>query len=164
MLQGLLFEAELSSDLNDFVKDVIQIAHSCPQIGREIDLDLDIHGLKKKALREADRRFFEQLNPSFDSMADLPAPETCSCELEGGRPRMPAIIVLVLLLLRGWLGGPKSTQFRLVLKESITLHRFFEMHDFQVPGASTVADNVNAVRESTLELILRCELGYAETS
>ena len=159
--QGLLLEAELSSDLNDLVKDAIEIADSYPEIIREIDHDLDIHGLKKKTMREADRRFFERLNPSFDSMADLPDPDTCPLDLEGGRPRMPAIIVYVLLLLRGWIGGPKSTEFRLILK-SITLHRFFETLQFQVPGTSTVADNVNAVRESTLHLILRSQLGHAK--
>jgi hypothetical protein len=162
--QGLLLEAELSSDLNDLVKDAIEIADSYPEIIREIDHDLDIHGLKKKTMREADRRFFERLNPSFDSMADLPDPDTCPLDLEGGRPRMPAIIVYVLLLLRGWIGGPKSTEFRLILKESITLHRFFETLQFQVPGTSTVADNVNAVRESTLHLILRSQLGHAKAT
>jgi hypothetical protein len=162
--QGLLLEAELSSDLNDFVKDAIEIANSYSEIIREIDHDLDIHGLKKKAMREADRRYFERLNPSFNSIADLPKPDTCPLDLEGGRPRMPAIIVYVLLLLRGWIGGPKSTEFRLILKESITLHRFFESHQFQVPGASTVADNVNAVRESTLNLILRSQLRRAKVT
>lgn len=162
--QGLLLEAELSSDLNDFVKQAVEIADSHPEILREIDHDLDIHGLKKKAMREADRRFYEKLNPSFEGMADLSAPETCPLELEGGRPRMPAIIVFVLLLLRGWIGGPKSCQFQLVLKESITLHRFFETQRFQVPGTSTVADNVNAVREPTLELILRCQLSHARAA
>ena len=162
--QGLLLEAELSSDLNDFVKQAVEIADSHPEILREIDHDLDIHGLKKKAMREADRRFYEKLNPSFEGMADLSAPETCPLELEGGRPRMPAIIVFVLLLLRGWIGGPKSCQFQLVLKESITLHRFFETQRFQVPGTSTVVDNVNAVREPTLELILRCQLSHARAA
>ncbi len=147
--QGLLLEAELSSDLNDLVKDAIEIADSYPGIIREIDHDLDIHGLKKKAIREADRRYFEQLNPTFDAMTDLPDPDTCPLDLEGGRPRVPAIIAYVILLLRGWIGGPKSTEFRLILKESITLHRFFETHQFQVPEASTVADNVNAVRETS---------------
>ncbi len=162
--QGLLLKAELSSDLNDFVRQAVEIAEFHPGILQEIDHDLDIHGLKKKAMREADRRFYEQLNPSFDGMADLTAPQTCPRELDGGRPRMPAIIVFVLLLLRGWIGGPKSAQFRLVLRESITLHRFFEAQGFQVPGTSTVADNVNAVRESTLDLILRSQLSHARVA
>ena len=76
---------------------------------------------------------------------------------------MPAMVVLVLLLLRGWIGGPKSCDFQLVLKESITLPGFFEVHCCHVPGASTVADNVNAVREETLQLLMRSQLCYAKT-
>lgn len=158
----MFFEAELTSDLSHFVDQAIEISQRDPHILHQIEQDLDIHGLKKKALRDADRRYFERLNPSFNSMADLQLTEVCSRELEDGRPRMPAIVVFVLLLLRGWIGGPKSGYFQLVLRESITLHRFFEAHDFQVPGASTIADNVNAVREKTLNRILCCELGYAK--
>ena len=74
---------------------------------------------------------------------------------------MPAIVVFVLILLRGWIGGPKSSQFRLILRESITLHRFFEEHGCQVPGASTVSDNINAVRNRTLHQILPAQLACA---
>jgi hypothetical protein len=155
--QGVLLEAELSSSLSDFVNQSIEMATRSPDILAEVDHDLDVHGLKKKALRDADRLYFEQINPSFDAMADLP-PEACSLELQSGRPRMPAIVVLVLLLVRGWLGGPKSAHFQLILKESITLRRFFETHQINIPGASTVVDNINAVREPTLKLILRCQL------
>ena len=153
----MLLEAELSSSLSDFVNQSIEMATRSPDILAEVDHDLDVHGLKKKALRDADRLYFEQINPSFDAMADLP-PEACSLELQSGRPRMPAIVVLVLLLVRGWLGGPKSAHFQLILKESITLRRFFETHQINIPGASTVVDNINAVREPTLKLILRCQL------
>lgn len=164
--QLILLEAEVSSDLNDFVRQAVEIAQRNPQIEADVERDLDRHGLAKKELREADRRYFEQLNPSFESMAQaLAADDTETTprelELEGGRPRMPAIVVLVLLLVRGWLGGPKSSRFQLMLKESITLHQFFNAHAFQVPGASTVCDNVNAVSEETLDAILRCQLGYA---
>jgi hypothetical protein len=161
---GFLFEAEISSDLNDFVNLSIEIAHGHPQIVSAIDDDLDIHGLRKKAERQADRRFFAQQDPCFEALAESLPPETCSLELKEGRPRMPAIVVFILLMLRGWLGGPKSTRFQLILKESITLHRFFEGHGIKVPGASTVADNVNAVRQSTLDRVLRCELKLAAST
>ena len=161
--QELLFEAELSSELNSFVNQAIEITYQFPELVSEVDRDLDIHGLKKKAIRDADSRYFEQLCPSFDAFADLPKTDVCSLHLEQGRPRMPAMVVLVLLLLRGWIGGPKSCDFQLVLKESITLHGFFEVHCCHVPGASTVADNVNAVREETLQLLMRSQLCYAKT-
>ena len=161
--QELLFEAELSSELNSFVNQAIEITYQFPELVSEVDRDLDIHGLKKKAIRDADSRYFEQLCPSFDAFADLPKTDVCSLHLEQGRPRMPAMVVLVLLLLRGWIGGPKSCDFQLVLKESLTLHGFFEVHCCHVPGASTVADNVNAVREETLQLLMRSQLCYAKT-
>jgi hypothetical protein len=158
--QLILFEAEISSDLNAFVNQSIEIAHSHPHLIDEIDGDLDLHGLKKKAEREADRRFFEEQNPCFDVLEDSLPPLTCSLELEGGRPRMPAIVVFVLLLLRGWIGGPKSSQFQLILSESITLHSFFEEHGCKVPGASTVSENINAVRNRTLDRILSAQLAH----
>jgi hypothetical protein len=160
-LQGDLLQPEVSSNLNSFVIQAIQIARRHPQIEFDIEQDLDIHGLKKKAVREADRRFYEQQNPCFDEMAAAMPPETCSCELEDGRPRMAAIAVFVLLLLRGWLGGPKSANFQLMLKESITLRRFFDDLDAKIPGASTVVDNLNAVRNQTQQQILRYQLNDA---
>jgi hypothetical protein len=162
--QCVLFEAELSSSLNDLVNQALEISNRSPHILPEIENDLDIHGLKKKAGRDADRRYFADRNPSFDSMADLRSQDVCSRELEQGHPRMPAIVVFVLLLVRGWIGGPKSANFQLVLCESISLRRFFEAHNFQVPGASTVADNINAVREQTLKHILGCQLDYAKAN
>ncbi|MFT5190328.1 MAG: hypothetical protein ACI957_003363, partial [Verrucomicrobiales bacterium] len=52
--QGVLLEAELSSSLSDFVNQSIEMATRSPDILAEIDHDLDVHGLKKKALRDAD--------------------------------------------------------------------------------------------------------------
>ena len=57
--QGILIEAEVSSDLHNFVDLAIEIARADPGILDEIDHDLDIHGINKKADRQADRRFFE---------------------------------------------------------------------------------------------------------
>lgn len=160
-IQGILVEAEISSHLKSFVNKCIEIAESHPRILEEINHDLDLHGLKKKAEREADRNFFREQNPSFEGLKDSMPPPSCSLELEPGRPRMPAIVVFVLLLLRGRIGGPKSSEFQLILRESITLRQFFDRHGCKVPGASTVADNINAVRISTLRLILPAQLEQA---
>lgn len=159
--QGILVEAEIDSDLNCLVKQIIEIAGSHPDILEEINHDLDLHGLKKKADREADRKYFEEQNPSFEGLKDSMPPPSCSLELEPGRPRMPAIIVFVLLILRGYFGGPKSREFQLILRESITLSQFFDEHGYKVPGASTVTDNINAVRLPTLRRIQSAQLKLA---
>jgi hypothetical protein len=55
--QGVLLEAELSSSLSDFVNQSIEMATRSPDILAEVDHDLDVHGLKKKTLRDADRLY-----------------------------------------------------------------------------------------------------------
>ncbi|MCB1098677.1 MAG: hypothetical protein KDN22_24105, partial [Verrucomicrobiae bacterium] len=65
---------------------------------------------------------------------------------------------------RGWIGGPKGVHYKILLKESITLHRLLDSvgkHKV-VPGPSTVLDNINAVSESTQQKILRAQLAVAE--
>jgi hypothetical protein len=40
---------------------MLPMATRSPDILAEVDHDLDVHGLKKKALRDADRLYFEQM-------------------------------------------------------------------------------------------------------
>jgi hypothetical protein len=54
----VLLEAELSSSLSDFINQSIEMATRSPDILAEVDHDLDVHGLKKKALRDADRLYW----------------------------------------------------------------------------------------------------------
>jgi hypothetical protein len=161
-LQQDLLESELSSELSKFVKEAIETAQRHPEIEAAIEHDLYIDGLKAKAEREADKRFYEQQNPSFEEFAALAQPETCPCVLEEGRPRMSAIVAFVLLLLRGWLGGPKSSDFQLVLNESITLRAFFDAQGIKIPAASTISDNLNAISKETSDGILICQLRTAK--
>ncbi|MEZ5329048.1 MAG: hypothetical protein R3F19_28720 [Verrucomicrobiales bacterium] len=121
--------------------------------------------LKKKHARKIEQHFIQTRNAKLDGLEiDLPAePLECSRTLEEGRPRMPALAVFIFLLLRGWIGGPKSVHYKILLKESITLHRLLDsvgMH--KVPGPSTVLDNINAVSESTQQKILCAQLAVAE--
>jgi hypothetical protein len=157
-----LVDTPISSDLDKFVAKARQIAESSPEILLAIEKDQMEHGLQKKAARLADQEYFESQNPPLANLKIEPARSAVPTELCGGRPRMPAMVVFVLLLLRGWLGGPKSLDFRLVLRESITLRQFFESHGLKVPGLSTVADNLNAVSHHTQQLILRRELYHAQ--
>lgn len=163
-LQPLLFEASVSSDLDKFVEQSVKIADRHPQLLAAVEHDLDVHGLKKKHIRQTDRHFIEARNAKLDGLECKLAdePQACSSILEEGRPRMPALAVFIFLLLRGWIGGPKGVHFKILLKESITLHRLLDslgMH--KAPGPSTVVDNINAVSEVTQQMILRTQLAVA---
>lgn len=157
-----LVDGPVSSDLDKFVAKALQIADSSPEILLAIERDQVAHGLKKKAARLADRAYFEAQNPPLADLAIEPSEPSAPGGLGGGRPRMPPLVVFVLLLMRGWLGGPKCLGFRLVLRESITLRQFFGSQGVKVPGLSTVADNINAVSHETEQLILRSQLHHAK--
>ncbi|HZD08421.1 MAG TPA: ISNCY family transposase, partial [Candidatus Limnocylindrales bacterium] len=81
-------------------------------------------------------------------------------ELETGRPRTEAYIVYLFLMLRGWAGGCKDQQARLLLEESITLKLWLEHLGLQLPPASTLSENLNAVSNQTRRLIHEAQLRY----
>jgi hypothetical protein len=153
-----LIESPISSELDQFVENAVGIAKQHPEILTAIECDQIAHGLKKKANRLADAEYLKARNPSLPDLEVQPPHPQAATELERGRPRMPPLVVFVLLLLRGWFGGPKSLNFRLILRESITLRQFLQCEGIEVPGTSTVADNVNLVSAQTQRLILGCEL------
>jgi hypothetical protein len=160
-LQRELIESPISSELDQFVGNAVEIAQRHPEILTAIERDQTAHGLKKKAKRIADAEYLQAQNPSLPDFEVEPTQPKAATELERGCPRMPPVVVFVLLLLRGWFGGPKSLDFRLMLRESITLRQFVQREGLEVPAPGTVADNVNLVSPQTQQLILCCELQSA---
>ncbi|MEZ5329051.1 MAG: hypothetical protein R3F19_28735 [Verrucomicrobiales bacterium] len=141
--QPLLFEAQINSDLDKFVEESVKIAIRHPDLLAAVEHDLDVQGLKKKHARKTEQHFIQTRNAKLDGLEiDLPAePLECSRTLEEGRPRMPALAVFIFLLLRGWIGGPKSVHYKILLKESITLHRLLDsvgMHKCPAPTPCSI--------------------------
>ena len=157
-----LVDAPVSSDLDRFVAKAEKIAQSHPEILRAIENDQKAYRLKKKAIRLADQAYLNSQTPTLANLEIESSEPAAPTDLDGGCPRMPALVVLVFLLLRGWLGGPKSETFRILLRESITLRQFLQSQNARVPGPSTVADHINLVSAQTQQLILRCELDWAK--
>jgi hypothetical protein len=81
-------------------------------------------------------------------------------QLEIGRPRTDAYIVYLFLMLRGFNGGCKDQYARLLLEESITVKLWLEHLGLQLPPASTLSDNLNAVSNQTRRLILQVQLRF----
>jgi hypothetical protein len=157
----LVFLTPIDSQLNDFLNEIHLIARFEPSIVERIDEDLDRHAKKKKLLRLADAQFLA------GQTLDLPKLQLQLCELkvddielETGRPRTDAYIVYLFLMLRGFNGGCKDQQARLLLEESITLRLWLEHLGLQLPPASTLSENLNAVSNQTRALIHRVQLRY----
>ncbi len=149
------------TDFREFLAEVEQLARLAPEILARIEEDLDAHARRKKRLREEDRRFYES------QTADLPALEIASCEmaaeelhLEVGRPRMPAFLVYVFVMIRGFLGSLSSKPSRRFLLESMSLHDFLQSRGERLPALTTILENVNAVSAESRDLIQRKQLEH----
>lgn len=165
-LQLTLIDGPVVSDLDSFVDKSLQIAHRYPEILDRIETDQIELGIKKKQARIADQEYLNSLTgdlPNFQippdsSLSDSPT----ALELEQGRPRMPALLALVFFFLRGWIGGPNSAMFRLLVPESKTLGLLYDNLAVKPPSANAIADNLNTISEQTAQFCLRCQLDHAK--
>jgi hypothetical protein len=157
----LIFLTSLDSQLNDFLNEIHQIARLEPSIVERIDEDLDLHAKKKKLLRLADAQFLAGQTPDLPKLQlQLRELKIDNIELETGRPRTEAYLVYLFLMLRGFNGGCKDQQARLLLEESITLRLWLEHLGLELPPASTLSDNLNAVSNQSRALIQQAQMRY----
>src|SRR6201987_5999586 len=157
----LVFLTPLNSQLNDFLNEVHQIARLEPSIVERIDEDLDLHAKKKKLLRVMGAQFLAGQAPDLPKLQlQLRELKLDDIELEEGRPRTEAYIVYLFLMLRGFIGGCKNQNARVMLEESITLRLWLEHLGLELPPASTLSENLNAVSNQTRALIQEAQLSY----
>jgi len=157
----LVFLTPVDSRLNDFLNEIHQIAIFEPSIVERIDEDLDLHAKKKKLQRLADAQFLAGQTPDLPKLQlQLGELKLDNVELETGRPRTEAYIVYLFLMLRGFNGGCKDQHARLLLEESITLRVWLEHLGLELPPASTLSENINAVSNQTRGLIHQVQLRW----
>ena len=156
-----LFLMPVDSQLQRFLIESHRVVEFAPQILDHIEADLREHGLQKKRLREADRRFLEGQTPNLANLGiELRQEDSARMELEVGRPRLEPYLVYLFLMLRGRLGGCKDQRARLLQEESITLHCWLENLGLSLPPASTLSENLNAVSNATRDCLHRAQLRY----
>jgi hypothetical protein len=157
----LVFLTPVDSQLNDFLNEIHQIAIFEPSIVERIDEDLDLHAKKKKLERLADAQFLAGQTPDLPKLQlQLRELKLDNVELETGRPRTEAYLVYLFLMLRGFNGGCKDQHARLLLEESITLRVWLEHLGLELPPASTLSENINAVSNQTRGLIHQVQLRW----
>src|SRR3984957_4772534 len=157
----LVFLTPSDSQLNDFLNKIHQIALLEPAIVESIDRDLDLHAKKKKLLRLIDAQFLAGQTPDLPKLQlQLRELKLDDIELEEGRPRTDAYMVYLFLMLRGFNGGCKDQHARLLQEESITLKLWLNHLGLELPPASTLSENLNAVSNQTRDLIHQVQLRW----
>lgn len=158
---GNLFLPVPDTEFRDFLEQIDELVRFAPGILAAIERDLDKHGKKKKTIRLADKRFVEGLT---GELPGLPADEYFVSDFElclgVGRPRMPAYLAYVFLMIRGELGSVTRREDVTFIRESISLYSFLQQRGYQMPGATTVLENINAVSNETRELIFDSQLRF----
>jgi IS5 family transposase len=156
-----LFLLPVDTELHQFLIEAHKIAQFEPAILERIEVDLDSYGLKKKLLREADRRFLEAQTPDLAHLPiELRPIDPAQVRLEIGRPRLEPYAVYLFLMLRGRCGGCKDQDARLLQEESMTLHWWLENLELTLPPPSTLSENLNAVSNATRDFIHKAQLRY----
>lgn len=151
---GNLFLPVPDTDLSDFLAEVAELSRFAPEIIMAVNNDLDVHAREKKMLRLADRRFYERQTGDFPEMdVESGALQSSELSLSVGRPRLPGEAVFMFLMLRGFLGSLSTKQSRWILRESMSVYAWLQSRGLQMPGISTILDNLNAVSHATRKLL-----------
>ena len=155
LLPGNLFLPVPDTDFRDYLDEVDEVLRFAPEIVAAIERDLDTHARKKKHLRMEDRRFFESHTADLPDL-DIRERTIVADELTlaVGRPRMPGDAVYLFLMLRGFLGSLSSKSAQRFLRESMSLHALLQERELNMPGWTTILENVNLVSLATREFIL----------
>ena len=155
-----LFLSPPDSDLMTFLDEVHRLVVDSPMLLKLVDADLDTHGLGKKAMRRDDAEWERRRTATLPRCDETPtAAGPAKLALAQGRPRTPAYVVLVALLLRGYFGaGFKACDATTMMQESITLRIVFANLGMKMPGRSTLTELVNAITNETRRCILDAQI------
>jgi hypothetical protein len=156
----MLFVAVADSDLLLFLREAHALLAASPALVARAEADLDAHGCAKKALRVADAAWgADRTAPLAGHRREPVVIDPARLTLMQGRPRTPAYVVLIAVLLRGYFGaGFKSCDAATMMQESITLRVFFANLGLRMPGRSTLTELVNAVSNETRLRVLDAQV------
>ena len=150
------------SDFARFLDQIDGFISRYPEILPAIDEDLDAHGREKKKWRLLDKRWEQRGHcVKIEGAEHWPEIDPEDLELKQGRPRMPAAVVFMFMMIRAYAGGAASQEFQDLTGESITVYMLLRHHDMSMPGVSTINENLNAVSNKTRRMIHRKQIQYA---
>ena len=158
-----LFETIRDSDTGSLLVEAMEFADRHPEILAKIEADLDAHGLEKKEARRRDREYARRVSEAVSGQGALPleggsggaAPDAV---LGRGRPRMPARLVLAMLVLRGAWGSMTDRAACDRMAESVSLHCLASTLGCRLPRRSAICENLGAVSAATLERVMALQL------
>lgn len=158
-----LFVMPPNSELTRFIEQVLRLVAYEPQILSLIQKDLERHGLEKKSRRLADRQWHDSQSGYLLELEPAEPSELKATRLQTGRPRMTPRACFLFLMLRGYLGGFKTSTSRTLFEESTSIRLVLAEEGVSLPGLSTMNENANVISKETLDFIHRVQLRMIRT-
>lgn len=157
-----LFAGFPSSDLADVIRESLAFLDRHPALLAMVDADLDAYGLQKKAQRLQRQRELLASHPSL-GIGETPTTDTVDMTLAAGRPRTPALVVFLFLILRGRYGSASDQDVCERFRESKSMEYLLAARGYRMPSRQTLVDNLNAVSNATREAILDAQVEDCRT-
>jgi len=156
---GNLFFPVPDTEFHDFLEQIDELVKFAPEILEAIERDLDERGKKKKKLRLADKQFVEEMTGELpDIQLDEYTVNDFDLSLGVGRPRIPAYLVCVFLMIRGKDGSVTKLKDVTFLQESMSLYSLLREREYKLPAPITILENINAISSDTRDLMFRKQL------
>jgi IS5 family transposase len=147
------------SELYDYCLQSHSLVVREPEILNRIEADLDSAAKEKKRLRLLDQQWQESHTADLPTIQFQSRPIAAGeLKLGEGRPRLPAYLVFIFLMIRGYCGGFKTNAARVLREESVTLTVFLANQGLEMPGASTLSEHANNVSNATRQFILDAQI------
>lgn len=159
-LAGELFLCPTDTKLASIMREAEKLSARHPDILQALERDLDNYAKAKKRMRLKDKAWHAARTgwlPGMDQGASSPFEESM-LNLDTGRPRMPADVVLMFLVIRGYLGSVTAQKAVDQIVDSMTVRSYLNRKGLSLPAARTILENLNAVSNTTRELLLDKQL------
>ena len=156
---GNLFFPVPDTEFRDFLEQIDELVKFAPEILEAIEQDLEEHGKKKKKVRLADKQYAEEMTGELpDIQLDEYTVNDFDLSLGTGRPRIPAYLVCVFLMIRGKDGSVTKLKDVTFLKESMSLYSLLQERGYKLPAPTTILENINAISSETRDLMFKKQL------
>lgn len=163
-LLPMVLRRPTATDFSKTISQAVALAQSNGEILKLIENDQILHAKEKKLWRMKDQEWERQkmgLQPLFESEEI----KLENIQLGCGRERMPPMLVLVFLYVRGLMGSLKSEQTKAFIAESLNLALLSQEYGLEkTPAISTILDNLNLLCDGTLRYIMQVPISEAKTA
>ena len=157
---GKFIFADFDTEFGQVISDALTLLERFPEIEQMVFRDQELYGEQKKQNRIQYEEWRKAQTPQFSQWEWAePHEGKRAIRLERtGCPRMPAKMVYLFCVLRGYLSSMSAVHAVDKVNDSRAVESYLAQTGQKLPAPRTILDNINTVSQDTLNYILDCQL------